>query len=141
MSPIEILIALLLAAILLLQIVGVLKSRNGNGAAELTKLQADLQQQRQQQSERAERTERDLRNDIQNAGQATRQELGGNFAQFQQALATQLTSVSTLQNTRIDGFGQQLAKLNEANAQQLEAMRQAIMQQAQSGREEQAAAL
>ncbi|HEY8023874.1 MAG TPA: DNA recombination protein RmuC [Burkholderiaceae bacterium] len=141
MSLFEIIIILLIAAVLLLQLVGFLKNRGGSGIEELARLQAELQQQRQVQSERAERTERDLRSDIQNAGQATRQELGANFAQFQQALATQLTSVSTLQNTRIDGFGQQLAKLNEANAQQLEAMRQAIMQQAQSGREEQGAAL
>ena len=43
MSPIEILILLLLVAVLLLQIVSFLKNRNGNGAAELTKLQAELQ--------------------------------------------------------------------------------------------------
>ncbi|MGZ5801374.1 MAG: DNA recombination protein RmuC, partial [Burkholderiaceae bacterium] len=47
----------------------------------------------------------------------------------------------TLQNGQIDSFAQQLAKLNEVNALQLESMRQSITQQAQTGREEQASAL
>ncbi len=141
MSLTDFIVLILLAAILAIQILFLLKSRSNNDSTALAKLQAELQQGHQQASDRAERSERDLRNEVQTSAQATRQELGANFTQFQQALATQLTSVSTLQNTRIDGFGQQLAKLNEANAQQLEAMRQAIMQQAQSGREEQGAAL
>jgi DNA recombination protein RmuC len=78
---------------------------------------------------------------MQTTAQSTRQELTGNFAQFQQTLAAQLTSVATIQNNQIDGFSQQLAKLNEANAQQLESMRQAITLQAQTGREEQSIAL
>ncbi|MDF3036957.1 MAG: rmuC, partial [Paucimonas sp.] len=61
--------------------------------------------------------------------------------QFQQMVGTQLTSVATLQSGQIDGFAQQLAKLNEANAQQLDAMRNSIVMQAQAGREEQSSAL
>lgn len=88
-----------------------------------------------------ERTERDLRQQVQASAQATRQELGGNFAQFQQTLAAQMTSVATVQNNQIDGFSQQLAKLVEGNAQQLESMRQAMVLQSQAAREEQSVTL
>src|SRR5690606_36411888 len=93
------------------------------------------------QQQGGDRLERELREQVHASAQATRQELGSNFSQFQQALAAQLTSVATMQNNQIDSFAQRLAKLSEANAQQLEAMRQAIGQQAQTGREEQATAL
>ncbi len=89
----------------------------------------------------SERTERELRQQIQTSAQGTRQELGGNFSQFQQALTTQMTSVATLQNNQIETFAQQLAKLSESNALQLESMRQAMMTQAQSAREEQSVTL
>ncbi|HXA47596.1 MAG TPA: DNA recombination protein RmuC [Burkholderiaceae bacterium] len=138
MSSIEIITLLALLAVLVLQVFALLSRRGGDTAAHLAKLQNELQQHHQQTSERSER---ELRAQVQSTGQSTRQELTANFAQFQQTFASQLTSVATLQNTQIDGFSQQLAKLVEANAQQLEAMRQAIMQQAQSGREEQAASL
>ncbi len=88
-----------------------------------------------------EKIERNLREQIQASAQSTRQELGGNFAQFQQSLAAQLTSVATLQNSQIDGFSQQLVKLNENNAQQLEQMRTALTQQAQTARDEQSLSL
>jgi DNA recombination protein RmuC len=136
MPYLEIITILLLLSILILQLIAVLSRRGGDMVSQLAKLQNELQQHQQQTSERSER---ELRSQVQSTGQSTRQELTGNFAQFQQTLAAQLTSVATLQNSQIDGFSQQLAKLVEANALQLEAMRQAIMQQAQSGREEQAA--
>jgi DNA recombination protein RmuC len=104
----------------------------------LAKLQSDLQQYQQLISER---TERELRTQMQTSAQSTRQEMSGSLAQFQQTLAAQLTSVATVQNSQIDSFAQQLAKLHEVNAHQLEAMRQSIALQAQAGREEQAAAL
>lgn len=133
-------IILLLAAVVIvaLQIVAMLRNRAVDIAPQLANLQNELQRHQQQGSERIER---ELREQVQSTAQATRQELGSNFMQFQQALATQLTSVATLQNNQIDSFAQQLSKLNEANAQQLEAMRQAITLQAQTGREEQATAL
>lgn len=133
-------IILLLAAVVIiaLQIVAMLRNRAVDIAPQLANLQNELQRHQQQGSERIER---ELREQVQSTAQATRQELGSNFMQFQQALATQLTSVATLQNNQIDSFAQQLSKLNEANAQQLEAMRQAISLQAQTGREEQATAL
>ncbi len=128
---------ILLAAalvILVLQIVLLLRNGKSGQQAQLLQMQRDLEHQLQQANER---TERELRQEVQISAQSTRQEIGGHLAQFQQTLATQLTSVATLQNTQIDGFAQQLAKLVEANARQLEAMRQAIGEQAKSGREEQ----
>lgn len=137
MTQIEI-VLLLVAAIIVLQIIALLRARGADVAPQLAQLQTDLQKHQQQISERSER---ELREQVQTTAQSTRQELTGNFAQLQQTLASQLTSVATLQNNKIDGFSQQLTKLNEVNAQQLESMRQAIMLQAQTGREEQASAL
>ena len=139
MNTTDIIILLLLAVVLVLQILLLLRNRNASDASSpLLQLQEALQRHQQ---ETGERIERELRNQVQASAQSTRQELGGNFVQFQQALAAQLTSVATIQNNQIDSFAQQLAKLNEANAQQLESMRQAIASQAQTGREEQAGAL
>ncbi len=139
MTQLHFIILLLVAVVIIaLQIVAMLRSRAVDITPQLTNLQNELQRHQQQSSERIER---ELREQVQSTAQATRQELGSNFMQFQQALAAQLTNVATLQNNQIDSFAQQLAKLNEANAQQLEAMRQAITLQAQTGREEQATAL
>lgn len=138
MTLAEIIIMLLIAAVAVLQIAVFLRGRGADLSSQLIKLQSDLQQHQQHTSER---TERELRTQVQTTAQSTRQELTGNFSQFQQTLAAQLTSVATLQNGQIDAFAQQLAKLNEVNAQQLESMRQAITLQAQTGREEQSIAL
>ena len=138
MTLAEIIIVLLVAAVAVLQIAVFLRGRGADLSSQLIKLQSDLQQHQQHTSER---TERELRTQVQTTAQSTRQELTGNFSQFQQTLAAQLTSVATLQNGQIDAFAQQLAKLNEVNAQQLESMRQAITLQAQTGREEQSVAL
>src|SRR5690606_13867161 len=86
----------------------------------LLQLQNELQRQQQQAGEGLAR---ELRGEIHTSAQNTRQELGANFIQFQQALAAQLTSVATLQNKQIDSFAQQLAQWNAASAQQMEAMR------------------
>jgi DNA recombination protein RmuC len=134
MTTIEIIMLLLLVAVVILQIFGLARTRGGDAYPQLAQLRADLQQL-------CERTERELRAEVQTAAQGSRQELSGNFAQFQQALAAQLTSVATLQNRQMESFAQQLAKLNEANAQQLEAMRKAIALQGRAGREEQSAAI
>jgi DNA recombination protein RmuC len=137
MTTIELILVLLSVAIVALQIVALLQKGKGAGA-ELAQLKNDLQRHQQ---DLAERTERELRAQVQATAQGTRQELGGNFAQLQQTLATQISSVATLQNNQIDGFAQQLVKLNETNAQQLDSMRLAMNQQAQSSREEQGASL
>src|SRR5258708_913577 len=88
-----------------------------------------------------ERLERELRNEMTEAARTSRVELGGGFSQFQQALASQLTSMATVQNNQIDGFAQQLVKLTESNTQQLEAVRQSLQQQSQQARDEQGTTL
>lgn len=138
MNITEIVILLLVAVVVVLQIILLLRTRSTDATSGLLQLQEELQQHQQQASERVER---ELRNQVLTTAQSTRQELGGNFAQFQAALTAQLTSMATIQNNQIDSFAQQLAKLNESNAQQLESMRQAIATQAQAGREEQSVAL
>lgn len=107
-------------------------------AQQLAQLKNDLQRHQQ---DSAERTERELRAQMLTSAQGSRQELGANFAQLQQTLATQISSVAALQNNQIDGFAQQLAKLNETNAQQLDSMRLAMNQQSLTSREEQGASL
>ncbi|HKT97346.1 MAG TPA: DNA recombination protein RmuC [Paraburkholderia sp.] len=93
------------------------------------------------QARAAERIERELRNEIARTAQASRSEFGGGFAQVQQALASHLTSIATVQNGQLDSFAQQLAKLTESNAQQLDAVRQSQQLQAQQARDEQGQAL
>jgi DNA recombination protein RmuC len=138
MNIIELVTLLLAVAIVILQIVILLRNKGTDASPQLQQLQTELQRQLLQGSERVER---ELRTEVRASAQGTRQELSGSLGQFQQALAAQLTSVATIQNNQIDSFAQQLAKLNEANARQLESMRQAIATQAQAGREEQAVAL
>jgi DNA recombination protein RmuC len=142
MSTIDILFLASLAAVLVLQLVALFVPRGrqegGTSSPELTQLRDDVQRHQQQT---AERIERELRSEVQTSAQRMRQELNGSLAQFQQTLATQMTGIATLQNNQIDSLAQQLAKLGEMNAQQLDAMRRAITLQAQAGREEQAGAL
>jgi DNA recombination protein RmuC len=134
-SP-ELIALLALAAAVILALL-VLMLRRGPWA-ELPARLAQMQSELQQQSERAER---ELRAQMQTTAQGARQELNGSFAQLQQTLAAQLTSVATIQQGQIDAFAQQVAKLSDSMAQQLESMRLAGGQQAQAGREEQALAL
>ena len=139
MTELELIVLVLIASVIIvLQIITVVRGRGSDMSAQLIQLQNALERHQQQTSERIER---ELRSQVQTTAQSNRQELTGNLGQFQQTLAAQLTSIATLQNSQIDGFSQQLVKLNEANAQQLEAMRQAITLQAQTGREEQSVAL
>jgi DNA recombination protein RmuC len=130
MNNLELITLLLVVAAVILQLVILLRGRR----IDTEELQRQLQQG-------SERVERELRAEVQASARGTRQELSGTLGQFQRALVAQLTSVATIQNNQIDSFAQQLAKLNEANGQQLEAMRLAISTQAKAGREEQAVAL
>lgn len=141
MSLTDIIILAALALLVLLNILLLLRSRRTDNHAQLQALYTFLQQSQQAQQQAEERTERSLREQILSTAQATRQELGSNFTRFQQALLTQLTSVATLQNSQIDSFSQQLATLNLNNAQQLEQMRLALIQQSQTARDEQASSL
>ncbi len=137
MNLIDIFILLALAIILFFQWRQAQKTSDTQQAEILKALQTQLHQLEQNQ----ERSERSLREQMQVSGQATRQELVGNFAQFQQTLAAQLTSVATLQNNQLESFSQQLVKLNETNAQQLEQLRQTLIVQSQTARDEQGQSL
>lgn len=143
MTLFEMILAALIVAGLVLQVLILLRSgQRQDDATDIEALLQEMQQTLQRhQQDTGERIERELRNQVQASAQSTRQELGGNFAQLQQTLATQMSSVATLQNNQIDGFAQQLVKLNETNAQQLDSMRQSITLQAQVNREEQAISL
>ncbi len=140
MTSSELLILLAVAAVIIvLQIIAIVRSSRGTDPAQqLQQLQSDLQRHQQ---DIGERQQRELRSEVQTSAQGMRQELGSNFGQLQQTLAAQMTSVATLQNNQIDTFAQQLVKLNETNAQQLDSMRLAMNQQAQTNREEQAQSL
>jgi DNA recombination protein RmuC len=73
-----------------------------------------------------ERLERQLRNDIAETARVSRTEQSSGFAHFQQTLAAQFSSMTTVQSGKIDGF-----------AQQLDAVRQSLQAQAQQARDEQ----
>jgi DNA recombination protein RmuC len=140
-------VLLVMAIALAVSIVALLRARQGaHGHEEATLDALDQLSDRmagasETQARAAERIERELRNEIARTAQASRSEFGGGFAQVQQALAAHLTSIATVQNSQLDGFAQQLAKLTESNAQQLDAVRQSQQVQAQQARDEQGAAL
>ncbi len=86
----------------------------------------------------AERTERELRQELLQASQATRQELQQSLSLFQQSLLQQGAETTRTQNQQIDALAQQLAllqksltdslaqqvqMLSEANARRLQEMR------------------
>jgi DNA recombination protein RmuC len=138
MTQTEIIALALAAVIIILQILALLRGSGKAQSARLEKLQADLEQHQQQASER---TERELRNEVQTTAQGTRQELSGNFTQFQQTVMAQLTSVATIQNNQIDSFAQQqstaltrfgdtlnqsLGTLTESNAQRMAEVRKTL---------------
>jgi DNA recombination protein RmuC len=150
MSPLLLmsLATLLVAIALMVALIALMRAHRGDEAetAHETREMLDTLSDRvaastETQSRAAERIERELRNEIARTAQASRSEFGGGFAQVQQALASHLTSIATVQNNQIEGFAQQLVKLTETNAQQLEAVRQSLQQQAQQAREEQGNAL
>ncbi len=138
MSIPESILLFVLLLVLVLQVVLFLRSGNSNTTTQFTQLRTDLERH---QNDTSERMERELRNQVQGTAQGTRQELSASLALFQQAVAAQLTGIAGLQNGQFDQFGLKLAKLNEVNAAQLDAMRDAIMLQGQHGREEQGSSL
>ncbi|MEX3839537.1 DNA recombination protein RmuC [Paraburkholderia sp. BR10882] len=150
MSPLAVmsLAIVALAIAFVVTLVALLRARQGHGDGDaeatldaLDQLSDRLAASTDTQARAAERIERELRNEIARTAQSSRSEFGGGFAQVQQALAAQLGSIATVQNSQIDGFAQQLAKLTAANTQQLDAVRQSLHQQAQQARDEQGAAL
>jgi DNA recombination protein RmuC len=138
MSFTDVILFCLLIFVVVLQIFGLLRKKTDDSISQFASLRDDMQRHQAQSNERLER---EIRNEVQTSSKNVRLELSANLAQFQQTIAAQLTSVSTLQNHQLDAFGLRLAKLNEVNAAQLESMRQAITLQAQQDREEQASSL
>lgn len=127
----------LIAIAVVLQIVTLLKNRSSSDA----QMDEVMDKIMAEQHDNMDKLSRELRDYVQQSAQGARQEQTSNFGQLQQTLASQLTSVATLQNGKIDGFAQQLTKLSESNALQLDGMRQTLLQQALNDREEQAASL
>ena len=139
---------ILLAAVVLLAVALVIAllvlmrgGRHGDLEAQLDDLGDHIGLTGQAQTHAFERLERELRSEIEQTARVSRIELNGGFSQFQQTLAAQFTSMTTLQSGKIDGFAQQLVKLTETNAQQLETTRHSLQQQAQQARDEQGVAL
>ncbi|HEY1611826.1 MAG TPA: DNA recombination protein RmuC, partial [Paraburkholderia sp.] len=136
---------LIIAIALVVALFVLLRGRRGQddhaGAEALDALTDRVAAASDTQAHNAERIERELRNEIARTAQGSRSEFGAGFTQVQQALASQLTSIATVQNSQIDGFAQQLVKLTETNAQQLEAVRHSLQQQALQQRDEQGATL
>jgi DNA recombination protein RmuC len=129
-------VALVIALLVLMR-----GGRQSDMQAQLDQLGDHVGSAAQEQSRASERIERELRSEIKETARVSRTELNGGFSQFQQTLAAQFTSMTTLQNGKIDGFAQQLVRLTETNAQQLEAVRLSLQQQAQQARDEQGATL
>ncbi|VWB97870.1 DNA recombination protein RmuC [Burkholderia arboris] len=136
---------LLLAAVVVLAValaVAVVALVRGGGRHDDVAVLGDqIEDAAHAQARAVERLEREVRGEIVENARGSRTELAGSFAQLQQTLAAQLTSVATVQNNQIEGFAQQLGKLVAGNAQQFDAMRESVQRQAQQAREEQTGAL
>lgn len=134
-----------LAVLAVLLVVGLLFALRSAGRSKQDALLVDLGERAvaatDTQTRAFERLERELRSEIVDTARTSRTELSGGFAQFQQTLSTQQTGIANVQNGKIEGFAQQLVRLTETNAQQLEAVRQSLQLQAQQARDEQGAAL
>ena len=79
--------------------------------------------------------ERDLRQDLSiarqeqaAAAQVARDELANGLARFRQAMAQQLTGMSSVQTEQLKQFGDRLATLTASNEQRLEAVRASVAQ-------------
>jgi len=141
MTSLELTILLALASITIiaLQIFSIVcSSKKKDFPEQLKQLQNNLEQH---QYDIGQIQQQVLRTEIYNSTQGIRQELVNNFSQLQQTLATQITSVSTLQHNQIDTFAQKLVELNKNNIQQLDNMHILLNQQAQNNRKEQAHSL
>ena len=136
-----VLVALAALNLLVMIAIAVKVWQRGGDASLRTALVESLTNVRDDLLHAADRSERGLRQEFAETARAGRGEQSAQMAQFQQTLAAQMTSVATVQNNQIDGFAQQLAKLTESNAAQLEAVRQSLVLNGQQMREEQASTL
>jgi len=130
MPTTELLIVLLLVAVLallVLQVVALLRGRTDDG------LQARLDALRDDN----ERLQRALREE-QRAG---REELQQSFDRFRGHVGEQLDGMSQRQAERIDGFGQRLAALTDSTGKGLDALAQRLLDDARKNRDETTQAL
>ena len=137
-------VVVLAVALVIALIALVVSMRSGSQARDgdrFDELSGRIASSGEAQAREFERVERELRNDITETARVSRTELAGGFSQFQQTLAAQFTSMTSVQSGKIDGFAQQLVKLTETNAQQLDAVRQSLQLQAQQARDEQGVTL
>jgi len=118
-----IVLVLLAVAMVVLQVITLLRSRQGLAQDSLDRLA-------RRSDEIAERLERELRAEIalgrkdsQEAALAQRAELSGSMAAFGKALQQQMATIAGVQNNQIDSFAQQLAKLVESNEKRLAEVR------------------
>jgi DNA recombination protein RmuC len=88
-----------------------------------------------------ERLERELREEVSRSAQGTRVELSNALGMFQQTLLNQQGDVARTQNEQIDSFRTQLAAMQTAVSQALQAAAGAQTTQAQASREAQDVAL
>jgi hypothetical protein len=116
-------VALVIALLVLMR-----GGRHGDLEAHLDDLGDHIGSTAQAQERAFERLERELRSEIKETARVSRTELNGGFSQFQQTLATQFTSMTTLQNGKIDGFAQQLGQLMETNDRRFAEVRATIEQ-------------
>jgi DNA recombination protein RmuC len=89
----------------------------------------------------AQRLTNELREEVGRSAQSVRQELGATIGVFQQTLLHQQGDVARTQNEQIDSFRTQLAAMQQAIGQALQAATVGMAQQGQSGRDALDAAL
>ena len=115
-------LALLAVVMIVLQIITLLRSRQGLAQDSLDRLA-------RRSDEIAERLERELRADItlgrkeSQEALAQRAELSVSMAEFSKTLQQQMATIAGVQNNQIDSFAQQLAKLVESNEKRLAEVR------------------
>ncbi len=88
-----------------------------------------------------ERLERELRDELGRSAQGTRQELGSTLANFQQTLTGAQANVARLQNEQIDSFRVQLATMQQAVSEALQAAASSQAAQSVAARDAQDASL
>lgn len=129
-----VIIIILLLAVLAMQILLWLRAKSAQSASSSAEWQLLLQQQQQALQQTVQNsgmnTERQLQGQVERSALATRQELSGNFSQFQTGLGAQMSNLVTLQNAQLEQF-----------AKQLSSMRDTMVLQAKAARDEQAANL
>ncbi len=118
-----IVLVVLALVVVVLQVVTLLRSRQGLAQDSLDRLA-------RRSDEIAERLERELRADnalgrkeSQEAALAQRAELSASMAGFSKTLQQQMATIASVQNNQIDSFALQLAKLVESNEKRLAEVR------------------